>query len=69
MTFDEANAKAKELNLTGKHRENWYYYPAYYDGENPLFIGSHFVMRRLKKADLRVAVFGDGRVSISEQTP
>ena len=67
MTFEEAHAVAKRLNETGKHRENWFYYPAYYDGANEKFVGKHFVMRRPRKTELHVAIYGDGKLSIREQ--
>lgn len=63
MTFEEAHAAAKALNENGVHRHEWFYYPAYYDGENPKFVGSHFVMRRPKRVQLHVAIFGDGTLS------
>ena len=66
MTFDEAQAAAKRLNETGKYRKGWFYYAAYYDGANPEFVGKHFVMRRPKKTELHVAIYGNGKVSISE---
>jgi hypothetical protein len=66
MTLDEAQAHADRLNADGIWRDEWGYYIAR-GGPEGRFPGEWFVMRRPKKTDVRVAVFADGLVSISER--
>lgn len=61
MTVEEACAKSKELNATGKHRDEWGYYPAWHERK-----GEWFVMRRRKLAEVSIAVFIDGTMSFNE---
>lgn len=58
MTPEDAVTKSNELNMNGRHRVKWYYYPAYHSPEK-----GWFVMRRPKYTVLKVAVFEDGTVS------
>ncbi|QBQ72092.1 hypothetical protein Milano_070 [Agrobacterium phage Milano] len=60
MNVERAVELAKEMNRTGKHKEEWHYYPALHDS------GNWFVMRRRKRAELCVAVYVDGKTSVRE---
>lgn len=60
MTVERAIELTKEMNRTGKHREEWHYYPAMHDS------GEWFVMRRRKAAELRTAIFTNGTTAIQE---
>lgn len=60
MNVERAVELAKEMNRTGKHKEEWHYYPALHDS------GNWFVMRRRKRAELLVAVYVDGKTSVRE---
>ena len=64
MTFEESQAKAKELNASGVHRDKWHYYTTYNDDPHH---GGFFVMRRKKYAELHVAVFCSGIMSSNEK--
>lgn len=55
MTPEEAAASAMELNATGKHRDEWWYYPTYHDRDK-----TWFVMRRRKLAEIHTAIFSNG---------
>ncbi len=61
MTPEEAVKMADELSLTGKWRDKWGYYPAYHARHE-----KWFVCRRLKNAEIHVAVFTTGERSIFE---
>lgn len=62
MTLSEAIEIAENLNMTGKHREKWGYYPAWIKEEE------FAVMRRLKNTEIHAAVFIDGKVSKMEHS-
>ncbi|ATS92135.1 hypothetical protein HMSP1_92 [Sinorhizobium phage HMSP1-Susan] len=60
MTVDEAKSEAMELNKTGKHRKDWFYYPAWYGND------IWFVMRRPKNMTILIATYTNGKRSIWE---
>jgi hypothetical protein len=62
MIFDKAKTEAKRLNTEGRYRESWFYYVAYHDIRNEFF-----VMRRPKNTPVHVAIFVDGRISLTER--
>lgn len=65
MKLEDAKAESVRLNTEGKHRTEWFYYPAcYYEGPRA---GEWFVLRRRKRAEVSVAVFFDGTINIREQ--
>lgn len=61
MTPQAAAVKADELNKTGRHREEWYYYPTRHSYDE------WFVARRHKSIYIWVAVFVNGELSITEE--
>lgn len=71
MTKEEALARAICLNDSGKHRADWIYYATCHDGgsigkDSPHY-GQWFVMRRPRGTQVKVAVFANGKLSISEK--
>lgn len=66
MTREEAEKKACELNLIGKHKKDWGYYACRYDGTKEEFQGQYFVARRPKNTEIHIAVFCNGNYSFLE---
>lgn len=63
LTSEDAVAKAAEFNVKGRHRKEWFYFPAYHTRHK-----SWFVARRPYKTVIMVAVFCDGSISRLENS-
>lgn len=61
MKSDDAIRAAKRLNETGKHRGEWFYYPAHHET-----LHTWFVVRRPKTTQIYIAIFADGREAVRE---
>lgn len=65
MQVQEACEKSAELNQHGNYREAWFYYPLWLPSGK--FNSQWAVARRPKTAQIKIAMFGTGKLSIFEE--